>query len=179
MSRTTFRNLWILIVLVLLVASVIIFRQSQDYQKKIDRANSTHKKLTRELRSGAQLSAALANLNNLTIDENKATRLDILRHLGLEKKDLKFQISSKAEQTIGYTKLYIRQFRLSGDIPYRDVLEQIDSLHATNKVAIGIVTLEGGKEYGDVTKFEIRGKLYGLDKDKSKVKKRSRRGRRH
>lgn len=171
MSRAGFRNFWLVVVAVLLIGAFFVMRESQKYQAQIEQAESRRERLVRDLQAGAQLSAALARLDNLTIDEGAATRLDILRHLNLEKTNLKFQVSAKSEQKIGKSKLFIRKFTLSGELPYPRTLEQMDWLHSTKKVAMDKITLEPGKKFRDGTQFKLQGTLYGLDKKRKKKKK--------
>lgn len=178
MTRTSFRNLSFLVIALLLLASFMVFRKGQEFQVNIERATKQKERLTRDLRASNQLSVALSTLDKLTIDEREATRLDILRHLNLEKSELDFAVSSKSQRKIGGTSLFARTFTLSGELPYNRVLEQIDWLHSTKKVAINEIVLEPGRGFGDSVKFKVGGVLYGLDKTNAKESKRKRRSRR-
>ena len=141
-------------------------RKGQEHQARIVRATAIKERLTLDLRAGSQRSAALAALDKLTIDEANATRLDILRHLNLEKSDLTFNLTSKAVRKVGAIDLYIRNFNLSGsDATYGKALEMIDWLNSTNKVAVNTVALQSGTGYGDSVAFTVNGILYGLDKE--------------
>ena len=175
MTRTSFKNLSLLVIALLLMASFIVFRKGQEFQTQIEKSNKKKERLTRDLRTSNQLSVALSTLDKLTIDEQQATRLDILRHLSLEKSELDFGVSSKAERKIGATRLFARTFTLKGELPYNRVLEQIDWLHGTKKVAINEIVLEPGKSYGDAVKFRVGGVLYGLDKSGKSAKRKKRR----
>lgn len=177
MSRTSFKNFWLLVVALLLLTSFFVFRKGQEFDVKIEKSEKKKDRLTRDLRTSNQLSVALSTLDKLTIDEGQATRLDVLRHLNLEKSELNFGVSSKSERKIGTTRLFARTFTLTGELPYNRVLEQIDWLHGTKKVAINDVLLEPGKEYGDSVKFKVGGVLYGLDKSGKSTKSKKRRKR--
>lgn len=164
MTRSTFRNLWILVIAVLVSTSFYIYKKADIYQAKISRANSQLERLQRDLRAGNQLSAALAELDKVTINENVATHLDILRHLGLEKTELDFRTLAKTERKIGSTSLFVRTFSLQGNLPYMQALQQLDWLHNTKKVVLRNITLTPGSGYGDSVKLSVEGRLYGIDK---------------
>lgn len=164
MNRTTFRNIWIAIVIVLLISAMFVLNKGQKLQEQVERANAKRERLERDFRAGNQLSAALAKLDNLTINENQATRLDILRHLELEKSDLDFRISSKIERREGGGSLFARQFTLSGDLPYEYVLARMDWLNTTQKAEIRELGMRVGEGYGDSVSFKIEGMIYGLEK---------------
>lgn len=166
MTRLAFRNFWLIVVALLLIAAFFVMRKGQEHQGRITRATGIKERLTLDLRAGSQRSAALAALDKLTIDEANATRLDILRHLNLEKSDLTFNLTSKSVRKVGPVDLYIRNFTLLGsDVRYGKALETIDWLNSTNKVAVNSVLINAGSGYEDSTAFTVSGILYGLDKE--------------
>ena len=164
MTRTGTRRMWILIICALLLGAFFTMRQSQSLQVEIAAAEGKRDQLNRDLRAGNLFSAALADLDNFTIDENKSTTLDILRHLNLEESAMKFETRARSIKPVGGTDLHIRRFALSGLMSYAGALNQIDWLHSTNKVVIGRVNITPGKGFGDVVQLRIEGTLYGLNK---------------
>lgn len=164
MKRTTFRNLWIVGMITLLGSAYYVFKKSSEFQTLIEIAKSRKERLVRDLKAGNQLSAALADLDALTINEKKATRLDILRHLDLEKSELYFQTGTKTQRRFGPVTLYKRNFTFSGELPYAEALAEMDAMQATNKVAIQSFRVKKGDGLGDKVQFTLKGVLYGLDK---------------
>ena len=164
MTRTGNRRFWLVIILGLTVAAYYVLGMAQDTQVEISSAESKKNQLQRDLRAGNLFSAALADLDNFTINENNATTLDILRHLGLEESVVDYQTRSRSIRPIAGTDLYIRRFNLSGEMSFAEAMSQIDWLHNTNKVVINRVVLEPGEGFGDVVVFELEGTLYGIRK---------------
>jgi hypothetical protein len=167
MKRTTFRNAWLIVVIILLGASYFLFKRAEEEFATIDRAEAVLIQLKRERNNREALSAQLANLDKLTVDERDTTRLDILRHLNLETKDYDFYLQSKQAQQIGGTTLYARNFSVSTRLPYAKALQLADFLHANKKVVLSRYALREVTEthiYGDQVDIEINGSLYGLEK---------------
>jgi len=164
MTRTGTRRMWIMIICVLLLGAFFTMRKAQSFQVEIAAAEARRDQLNRDLRAGNLFSAALADLDNFTIDENQSTTLDILRHLNLEESTMKYETRARSIKPIGGTDLHIRRFGLSGTMSYAGALNQIDWLHSTNKVVIGKVLMTPGNGFGDVVSLRIEGTLYGLKK---------------
>lgn len=164
MTRTGNRRLWLIIILGLLVGAYYVLGIAQDRQIDISSAEAKKNQLQRDLRAGNLFSAALADLDNFTINENNATTLDILRHLGLEESVIDYQTRSRSIRPIAGTDLYVRRFTLEGTMSFANAMSQIDWLHNTNKVVINQIELEPGAEYGDVVTFKLEGTLYGIRK---------------
>lgn len=164
MTRTGTRRMWILIICVLLLGAFFTMRKAQSLQVDIAATEAKRDQLNRDLRAGNLFSAALADLDNFTIDEKQSTTLDILRHLSLEESSMKYETRARSVKPIGGTDLHIRRFGLAGVLSYAGALNQIDWLHSTNKVVIGKITMSPGKGYGDVISLRIEGTLYGLRK---------------
>lgn len=151
-----------MIILALLVSAYYILSKAQDMQIDISSAQARKNQLQRDLRAGNLFSAALVDLDNFTINENNATTLDILRHLGLEESIVNYETRSRSIRPIGGTDVYIRRFTLKGKMSFAEAMAQVDWLHSTNKVVMNRIEIEPGAEYGDVVKFELEGTLYGI-----------------
>jgi len=164
MTRSGSRRFWLFIIVVLLGSAFYTVRKAQDLQVDIAMAEGKRQQLNRDLRAGNLFSAALADLDNFTINEKKATTLDILRHLNLEESTMKYETRAKSVRPVGGVNLYIRKFNLTGQMSYAEALNQVDWLHNTNKVVIDRVKVEPGRGFGDLTDIQIEGTLYGLDK---------------
>ena len=164
MTRTGTRRTWLIIIITLLLSAYYLLGIAQDTQIDISSAESRKNQLQREVRAGNLFSAALADLDNFTINENNATTLDILRHLGLEESSINYQTRSRSIRPVGSTDLYVRRFTLDGSMSFAAAMDQIDWLHNTNKVVINSVEMEPGDGFGDVISFEMEGTLYGIRK---------------
>ncbi len=164
MTRTGTRRMWIMIVLLLLAGAYSTMRKAQEFHVEIASEEARREQLARDLRAGNLFSAALADLDNFTINEKESTTLDILRYLNLEESTIKYETRSHSVKPIAGTKLNIRQFSLSGNMAYAEALGQVDWLHNTNKVVIERVNLSPGNDFGDNVLLRIEGTLYGLNK---------------
>lgn len=165
MTRSNFKKIWLLAVGVFLCISIYMYQQGENYQAKVMRESSKKSQLKSTLRVGNKLSADLVKLNSFTINEKGATKLDVLRYLGLETTDLNVEISGKSAKKGGKITLYEREFTMTGMLPYADVLDQIDTIHNTKKVIITEISLsEAKKSIGDFVSFDVKGVMYGLDK---------------
>lgn len=164
MTRTGTRRMWLMVICALLITAYFILGKAQDMQIDISSAESKKNQLQRDLRAGNLFSAALADLDNFTIDESNATTLDILRHLGLEESIVKYQTRSRSIKPIGGTDLYIRRFTLDGIVSFEEAMAQIDWLHSTNKVVLNRIEVAPGDGFGDIVNFKLEGTLYGIFK---------------
>lgn len=165
-TRSTTKNIWILAILSLLVGTFLMYRKAENLQVDVGRKEDDRRKLSRDLRAGNLHSAAIADLDNFTVNEANATTLDILRHLDLEESDLEYRTISKTSRKIGGTTLFIRKFTIRGQMTYQEALAQADWLHNTNKVVINKVNIrpadaESGR---NLVELLVEGTLYGLDK---------------
>ena len=171
MKRTHFRNLWLLVIIALLGASWFIFNKAESTKVEIEQKKRTVNKLQKQKNSAQQLAENLRELDKLTLDEEKTTRLDILRHLDLQMQEYDFIVQSARGEQVSGNMLYIRQFELRAILPYHKALMLADTLHANKKVALYRFVLEpysssGQVRYGDWMRIKINGSLYGLDKKK-------------
>ena len=164
MTRTGNRRFWLLIIIGLIITAYYVLGTAQDTQVDISSAESKKNQLQRDLRAGNLFSAALADLDSFTINENNATTLDILRHLGLEESVVNYKTMSRSIRPIAGTDLFVRRFNLSGEMTFAEAMSQIDWLHNTNKVVINTVELEPGEGFGDIVSFNLEGTLYGIRK---------------
>ncbi len=172
MKRTHFRNLWLLTLLVLVGSTWLMFRKAEEIKTEFSRAEKTLTSLKHEKRNAEKLAASLKELDNLTVDERATTRLDILRHLGMQKQEYDFKVSSRQAEKVGTSKLYVRLFELAANLRYAKALQLADDLHANKKVVLHkyemspVASIKG--KYGDWVSIKIKGSLYGLEKKDKK-----------
>ncbi len=166
MIRSTYRNLMIGILLACFALAYYLFTTSQDFQLEIQRLNNDRIRLNQELENMQNLNVALTELDNLTITEQTATQLDILRHLGLDKSDYDFQLEARDVQNIGGTSLYIHTVQVSAKLPYAEALALCDRLQNTKKIVINEITLDAPppNTNDNLIGLTLRGNIYGLDK---------------
>ncbi|NBX85808.1 MAG: hypothetical protein EBQ80_00960 [Proteobacteria bacterium] len=148
----------------LLAITVFVFYRGQHESTEIINRQNELVRLKQELENAARLSAALIQLDQLTINEQTATQLDILRHLGLEQSDINFTIESREIRTVGSANLYVRTVRIESALPYPASLYLLDKLNNTKKIVINQLDMNPTQEVGDKVRMELRGKVYGLDK---------------
>ena len=165
MTRQLFRNVSLLIMAVLLITVWLLWGQVQQAQSTVQSTEDAVTSLQRELRASSKRAEALAEVDRLTIDENNATRLDVLRHLGLEESALEFTLNARTERPIGTTTLFVRNFSVVGaGLAYHEALELVNYFNASQKVAVQQVILTPGDGYGDSVNLQVSGVLYGLAK---------------
>lgn len=166
MIRSTYRNVMIATLLACFGLAYYLFVTSQDFQLQIQQANNDLIRLNQELENMRNLNVALTELDNLTITEQTATQLDILRHLGLDKSDYNFQLEARDVQNIGGTSLYIHTVQVSAQLPYAEALGLCDRLQNTKKIVMSEITLDAPPPSATDNNVGliIRGNIYGLDK---------------
>ena len=164
MNRSTFRNLWLLTMVLAILAGLFMFNRAQDTETRITRAEMRLNLLRNELENAARLSAALAELDALTIDERTATRLNILRHLGLENTDYDFNVTAKQVRQLGDTSLIVRNIEMRGLLTYAQSLALLDHLYNTRKIILNRMQMSTTNDYGDAVEVRLSGLLYGLEK---------------
>lgn len=163
--RTTFRNIWLLTIALMLVIAFTLYRQAVNTQDDMASQQMQLAALRAELDNASRRSLALDKLDGLTINEKTATRLDILRHLGLEQTEYDFQVNTRQARQVGDSSLYLRNVRLEGDMPYAQALDLLDRLRATNKIVLNKMTLRASPKTGDNVHMILEGTIYGLDKN--------------
>ena len=168
MTRSTFRNIWILLNLVLLGLAFMAFQWGGQEQETIALHTAQLRTLKSELEHAERRSVALEELNKLTINEKTATRLDILRHLGLEQSDYDFQVNARLVKQISGVNLYLRIIRLQGSISHDQAMALLDRLHETRKIVISKVELKRSTKPGDMVDLVMEGTIYGLEKTDGK-----------
>lgn len=164
LSRTAASRFTLVIVLLLLLVTSYVYSLGNDVRLDIDRRKQTAKRLRQDIDRGNIFSAARADLDNLTLDENNSTQLAILRHLDLQESKLSYRTKSKSVKTVNGTNLIVRKFILSGETSYQEILSQLDWLQTSKKAVLTSATLRTGVEFGNSVFVEIEGLLYGLDK---------------
>ncbi|RYG61566.1 MAG: hypothetical protein EON60_03050 [Alphaproteobacteria bacterium] len=166
MIRSTYRNLMLLLLLLSFGVSFYLFRKTQDVQLEIGSFQNDIIRLRQELENAQSLNVALNELDNLTITEQTATQLDILRHLGLEQSNLNFTVESRDEQVIGDTRLFIHNVRIGGNMPYETALNLSDKLQSTKKIVLDAIELTVlPSDPNNFIMFSLAGKIYGLEKN--------------
>lgn len=165
LTRRSFRNMSLLLIALLLSLMLLIFNWAQDESESITNKTYQLSDLSSELENAARRSAALDELDKLTIDEKTATRLDILRHLGLEQTDYSFVVNARTERSVADARLYTRLVQMEARLPYADALELVDRLHDTRKIVITRIQLERSGEPGDMVNLRLEGTIYGLEKN--------------
>lgn len=164
MIRSTYRNMMLILLVVCFGIAFYVFRWSQDFQLQIAERRNDITRLNQELENARSLDVALTELDNLTITEQTATQLDILRHLGLEQSELNFQMESRDVQAVAATNLYIHNVRISGAMSYEAALALSDRLQNTKKIVLtSIEILAPAADTSDIT-LNVSGRIYGLDK---------------
>lgn len=164
-TRRSFRNMSLLLIALLLSLMLLIFNWAQGEGEGITNKTYQLNDLSSELENAARRSAALNELDQLTINEKTATRLDILRHLGLEQTDYNFVVNARTERSVADARLYTRLVQLDAQVPYAAALELVDRLHDTRKIVITRIQLERSAEPGDRVMMRLEGTIYGLDKN--------------
>jgi hypothetical protein len=163
-TRQSFIKISMLVIMLLLLMATLIYRVINQQAVLIQAKEQELVNITRELENMAKLSNALIMLDELTIDEKMATRLNLLRHLELEKSSYKFDIVSKQTKQIGDVNLFLRQIDIRAEMPYFAALLLADRLHNTRKMVINQIELSRVNTPGDNVGFYLKGTLYGLEK---------------
>lgn len=164
MTRTRFRQLWMIVVGIMLLATSYAYDNSKAVRDKIYQRQKDKDRLNIELRTGSQLTSALVELDGVTLNENKSTRLDILRYLSLENSTYKISTESPVSRDIIGTKVFIRGFKLEAKLPYKEALTQMDFFYNLKKVNLSYVKLSKAEGYGDNVILNLEGSIYGLHK---------------
>jgi hypothetical protein len=164
LSRASYRNIWLLLLLMLLGLALMVFNMGRGARQEIDTKTMQLNNLTRELDNASRRSTALTELDKLTINEKTATRLDILRHLGLEQTDYAFAVNAHQDRIIGDTTLYLRSVKLEAQLSYDDAMNLLDRLQDTRKIVLSKITIGRSSDVGDKVSLSIEGTIYGLDK---------------
>lgn len=165
MVRQSFIRVMLLFISILLLIAVLVYQQTKAQNTELENQRLGLMELNRELDNMARLSSALTMLDELTIDEKTSTRLNLLRHLGLEQSGYMFEVASKQTRQMNNVALYLRQVNIRADIPYRTALGLADRLHNTRKVVLNTVQLEPSPTPGDNVLISIKGTIYGLEKN--------------
>lgn len=164
LSRTATKRFSFIIVLLLLVLASYIYSLGSDVRLDVGRREQASVKLREDIDMGNVFSAARADLDNLTLDENNSTQLAILRHLDLQESKLIYRTKSKTVKDINGTSITVRNFILTGETSYQEILSQLDWIQTSKKAVLNRAILKTGSEYGNSVYVEIEGLLYGLDK---------------
>ncbi len=166
MNRSTYRNIMIAVLLICFGVAYYLFTTSQTYQVQIQQRTNEIIRLNQEFENAQNLNVALTELDNLTITEQTATQLDILRHLGLENSELTFQLEARDVQAIGPSSLYVHTVAISGNMPYAEALALCDRLQNTKKIVITAIEVRGPPSgtTQDTVDLRVVGLIYGLEK---------------
>lgn len=164
MTRTKFRQLWLLVVGTMMLATSYAYNNFKDTGRLIDLKMKERDRLQVELRTGSQMTSALDELDGVTLNEAKSTRLDVLRYLELESSEFQVTTEQPVKRQIVGSDVFVRQFKIEGELPYSKALNQADFFHNLQKVNVKKVKLTPAKGYGDNVILELKGAIYGLQK---------------
>lgn len=164
MTRSTTRNILLLLTLALIGGTLFMKNQNVVIQNDTQSVKNAIARLRTEQKQASQVSTDIALLDKRTMNEKEATRLGILRYLGLEESDLVYSTRAVNVRRVAGTNLYTRSFSIQGQMAYGDALERLDAFNASEKIVIDRVVITPGEGYGDVVNIEIGGVFYGLDK---------------
>jgi hypothetical protein len=172
MTRRGYRNVMLLVLVVQLVLAAWIFGSAQTLETRILAQQGLLTQLEQERANTARLSAATAELDQLTINETNLTFVDVLRHLDLA--DSKFTVSINAveDRAIGGGVLKVRTLTINGTQPYPAAMNFMDNLHNSRKLVIREFRLQQAQVEAQSTTnnptglvdFTLVGVMYGLAK---------------
>lgn len=164
MIRSTFRNVMLAMLVACFGLSYYLFTLTQEWQMRIVERESDIVRLNQELENAQNLNVALTELDSLTITEQTATQLDILRHLGLEQSELNFSLEARDVQQVGGTSLYAHRVRINGPMSYESALALADRLQNTKKIVLDAIEIQAPPQGSMDVTMNLVGRIYGLDK---------------
>ena len=165
LGRKSLARIWLGVSVSLIALAAVCANSANGTRTRIDQAVLDLDAAMRELENAQRLSASLAELDAQTIDETMATRLEILRHLGLEQTTYAVDINSRQEQQVGANTLYLRNVTINLDMPYPSVLSFVDKFHNNGRLVLGSLSLTPSTEEGNnLVHLTMSGTLYGIDK---------------
>lgn len=169
-TRSTLHLLWFISLLIISGLSYYLFSLVRQTQAEIETQQLVLDDKIRELVNVQRLSASLAQLDNLTIDQKTATRLTMLRHTGLEKSVYKVEIGNMTEESVGNENVFVHDIRITAEkIPYSEALDLVDTLHNGDKVQLRDIKLESVTAEPGLLSITIQGEVYGLQKSKENI----------
>lgn len=169
LSRNTLKVLWALAGVTGVIIAIFVAKTAQNLQIELEDLKVQIDAKQRELDNAQRLSATLSKIDEMTINENSATRLGILRHLGLEQTTYTLDISSKAQEQVGSTMLLSRGIRVTANgVGYEEALTLADKLHNGGKLNITGLELTPDALTSNHVNISIEGQLYGLNKQEGK-----------
>jgi hypothetical protein len=165
MNRRGILTLWGVLLVMLLVGTLVVFEFNSSETIVIQQHQSDLAASRQELENVSRLSTALKKLDQLTIDENTATRLEILRHLQMENNDYNIVIGARSPHVVGSVALTQRQITITADLSYADAMALADRVYNQGRMNVTGVTLSNAPDNsGAEVEIKIEGMLYGLDK---------------
>lgn len=164
MSRRGYRNLMFFCLIIQLILASVIFSRAQGLETEISAAEGNLVSVQQERDNIARLSAALTELDQLTINETNLTQLDILKYLELAQTDIKVIMKGAEEKQFGTGSLKVRTIELEGAMPYPAAMNFIDRFHNNRKLIIRSVVMKVDEKDRQNIGFTVEGTLYGLNK---------------
>lgn len=166
MNRKKYRQIWMILLLLLGGGSYFLFTEGQELNEKIGYAEGARAQLSRDLRSGNQLSADLRKLDSLTINEKDITALDVLRFINLEQQDLEINLGTPKQQRVGGTNLYERKITISGTRSYGEIMKYLDQFYNTQQLFLKSISLQKPRQRSDDGKLSMNLSvvIYGIEK---------------
>jgi hypothetical protein len=164
MSRRGYRNAMFFCLIIQLILAGVIFSRTQGLEIEISAAETNLISVQQERDNMARLSAALTELDQLTINETNLTQLDILKYLDLAQTDMKVSMKSVEEKQFGSGSLKVRTIELEGAMPYPAAMNFIDRFHNNRKLIIRSIVMKVDDKERQNISFSVEGTLYGLNK---------------
>ena len=165
MTRSGFRRLWLLVLIVLMAVSYFVYNKTTDKKSQIDRQIVAKGRLIDEREASKMMASKLEKIDELTLHEQDATFLDILRFLSLEEeRAFEFSSGTKVSQSVGDIMLFERNFVLKGSLPYRIAQQRIDELYENPRITVLGVKMQHINKPGEIVAVEVSAKMYSLDK---------------
>ncbi len=165
MTRSGFRRLWILVLVVLMGASYLIYNKTSDKQLQINSQLQTKKLLILQRESIQSMAEKLRYIDELTLHEQDATRLDILKFLSLEEdRSFEFVPGTKIYLPVGSVQIYERGFDLKGTMPYKQMQKKLDELYENERIVLKDIEIEHVDEPGSLVRVKVAAKMFALDK---------------
>jgi hypothetical protein len=166
MTRSALLNLMLLVLLVCGAVTGLLWWYVQRAEAKLIELRIDLETRKTELANLHQMTEAQTRLDALTLDERTTTQLELLKHLGLEKMELSFEIAAREEQPVGDTSLITRGIVISLDQSYPDQMAFIEKLYGNGKLQIAKIELRRAIVAGiaDPVALRLEGKIYSIEK---------------
>ncbi len=165
MTRSGIRNFTLLLLLCMTISAVLIWMQVRNTQDQVQQQSGVRDTLQNEFNNLTFQVALQDKLDTLTMDERRATQLDVLTYLGLETLPIDFRIDNREARTVGDATLIVRNVTILTRDDYHAVMALVDKLYGSGKFNISTLTFNRGDEtIAGHTAMELQGRLFSLEK---------------